>query len=206
MSSVKCFMLDEIDLARYWLRRYSTGPCVVNNLQYHNAMFLLEDRKPDYIMSGIHRYLEPGKHPESDPRWPTNCLCGYEFKPGDAKQLFLRQLYKHHETGEILTWEDAPTGAMRYCPWLEGSSQWVGPDGKSLVVKLPDGTDWHIDGRCSNCTKKTDRIHKCWCRHGTPPNITVDKNGDTCAAGGGSILSGDYHGFLQNGYLTNCPD
>ena len=34
-------------------------------------------------------------------------------------------------------------------------------------------------------------------------NVHVDKSGDTCAAGAGSILIGGYHGFLHNGYLTD---
>ena len=35
-------------------------------------------------------------------------------------------------------------------------------------------------------------------------NITVDKNGNTCSAGGGSIMGRTYHGFLRNGYLDEC--
>ena len=30
----------------------------------------------------------------------------------------------------------------------------------------------------------------------------VDKNGETCAAGAGSIASAGYHGFLVNGVLS----
>jgi len=32
--------------------------------------------------------------------------------------------------------------------------------------------------------------------------FTVDKNGDACAAGAGSILTPTWHGFLQNGELV----
>lgn len=64
--------------------------------------------------------------------------------------------------------------------------------------------DWEVDGRASNCTKKDDNVHKCWCRHGDAPNVTVDKNGNTCAAGAGSILVDGWHGFLRNGYLEEC--
>ena len=70
------------------------------------------------------------------------------------------------------------------------------------MCKLPNGREWDIDSRCSNCTLPDDRIHRCWVRHGEPPNIHVDKNGHTCSAGAGSILAGDYHGFLHNGELT----
>jgi hypothetical protein len=64
-----------------------------------------------------------------------------------------------------------------------------------------------IDGICSNCTDREDALkggHKCWVRHGDAPLITVDKNGKTCGAGGGSILSGSYHGFLRNGELVEA--
>jgi hypothetical protein len=47
-----------------------------------------------------------------------------------------------------------------------------------------------------------DGEHRCWVRHGEPPRITVDKNGPTCQAGAGSILAGDYHGFLRDGAFT----
>jgi hypothetical protein len=39
-------------------------------------------------------------------------------------------------------------------------------------------------------------------KHGTAPNLHVDKAGLTCQAGAGSILCGNYHGFLHNGELT----
>jgi len=77
----------------------------------------------------------------------------------------------------------------------------IGPDGRSLIVKTPGGM-WNIDSRASNCTLPDDNEHRCWIRHGEPPNVTVDKNGNTCQAGAGSIQCGDYHGFLQNGVLT----
>jgi hypothetical protein len=88
-----------------------------------------------------------------------------------------------------------------------------GPDGKSLVVVCPNGEQWMIDSHASNCTNPTDSgpygvAHRCWTRTGTPPLISVGKQwGKTCAAGAGSILAGNYHGFLgiqgaQPGYFT----
>jgi len=63
-----------------------------------------------------------------------------------------------------------------------------------------------IDSRASNCTMPDDNAHRCWVRHGRPEDGTlhVDKNGLTCAAGGGSILAGNYHGFLHHGHLVEC--
>jgi hypothetical protein len=94
-----------------------------------------------------------------------------------------------------------------------------------LTVVTPDGHWWVIDGRASNCGEEcaicsvkyrehthgsTDDhrfkgsrpTHRCWVRHGVPPNITVDKNGGTCDAGGGSIQTPAWHGFLREGTLV----
>lgn len=80
----------------------------------------------------------------------------------------------------------------------------VGDDGRSLVVRCPDGHDWMIDSRASNCTLPKNDTHHCWVRHGKPEDGTlhVDKNGATCAAGAGSI--GKWHGFLHGGRFTGC--
>lgn len=107
------------------------------------------------------------------------------------------------DTGEEMIWHDAPIGAIRRAEYLEGVKECVGLDGKSYVIKTPGG-DWQVDCRASNCTMPNDNIHKCWCRHGEAPNFTVDKNGNTCSAGAGSIQMGSYHGFLINGELTDC--
>lgn len=75
-------------------------------------------------------------------------------------------------------------------------------EGPHLHVVLPNGHEWNIDARARNCDRRDDITHRCWVRHGEPPDITVDKNGNTCTAGGGSIHSGDYHGFLRDGAFT----
>lgn len=73
-------------------------------------------------------------------------------------------------------------------------------DGPQLMVICPNGSPWNIDSRASNCTMPYDYSHRCWVRTGTPPKVTVDKGGHTCAAGAGSIMAygprdvGDYHG------------
>ena len=96
-----------------------------------------------------------------------------------------------------------PLGASAADPTLpKRSPSHLFADGPQLVVILPNRQPWNIDSRASNCTMPYDYEHRCWVRHGEPPNVTVDKNGLTCAAGAGSIQSGDYHGFLQNGVLT----
>ena len=74
--------------------------------------------------------------------------------------------------------------------------------GPQLTVVCPNGHEWNIDSRASNCTMPYDYEHRCWVRHGEPPDIHVDKQGHTCAAGAGSIQAADYHGFLHHGTLT----
>lgn len=115
------------------------------------------------------------------------------------------------DTGEIFeSFAVVPPGAMWDAPWMhdhgkaKGGFLLGGPnaDGRWLVVRLPNGRDWCIDSRANNCTMPNDDGHRCWIRHGTPPVLTVDKNGRTCEAGAGSIQAGDYHGFLRNGQLV----
>jgi hypothetical protein len=90
---------------------------------------------------------------------------------------------------------------MYYASWLPKDMYWDNKTDEHLMVITPGG-EWCIDSRASNCTLPNDRLHRCWVRHGEPPNITVDKAGHTCSAGGGSIISGNYHGFLRNGQFT----
>lgn len=172
----------------------------------------------------MHRvYPDEPKVPHDDPRWPRHCGCGYAFQDSDEWQVWTEAIYRRGDTGADTTLRDAAPGAMWNAWWM--GKHHSGPDGRSIVVKLPNGNDWMIDGIASNCDAPcldcgqpmsahlakdsaiacrilNPRPHKCWVRHGEPPNLTVDKNGVTCGAGAGSILSGNYHGFLQNGELT----
>jgi len=95
-------------------------------------------------------------------------------------------------------------GAMWYATWYPKNMTWDNETEPHLIVAAPSNTDWDIDSRCSNCGSPNDRLHRCWVRHGTPPNITVNKDGLTCEAGAGSFFShdGKYHGFLINGKFT----
>lgn len=71
-----------------------------------------------------------------------------------------------------------------------------------LHIVLPDGSHWSPMERASNCTKKDDRMHRCWVTHGGVSNLHVDKNGITCGAGAGSIVGHKgWHGFVSNGHL-----
>lgn len=103
--------------------------------------------------------------------------------------------------GSIVKYGDLPVGAAW---WVE---RWYrrGPDGKTLAVKVP-GRVWMPDERASNCTRPNDNEHRCWVRHGSIEDGTlhVDKAGNTCAAGAGSIVVPGWHGFLHNGHLVKC--
>jgi hypothetical protein len=86
------------------------------------------------------------------------------------------------------TLREAPAGAMWDAHWFEDT--WSGPDGRSLMVKLPFGHEWLIDGPSSSGGR--------WSRTGEPPKITVTP----------SILvkseRGDYHGWLRDGVLVDA--
>jgi hypothetical protein len=217
--TVTCFWLEPTDLTQVGLRRYrSSGSEPKNECPreggwgYHGALVILgqapvvwSDTRPEGHSHwfresddryGVAGFAYPGR---DDPRWPSRCECGYEFTDDDAWQEWEDRLYRRSDTGELVTLRDAPDGAM----WDAGWYPWKGPDGRSLVMKCPGGSDWTIDGRASNCTLPGDNEHRCWVRHGDVPQITVDKNGLTCAAGAGSIQAGNYHGFLRNGVFTD---
>jgi hypothetical protein len=225
---VKCFLLVPTGTLDRRLRRYSAaggtvaaGMVCSGTRAYHNAETFI-DVVPDSMAGSVHDF------PSDDPRWPKTCAhCNYAFFDDDHWQLFNEHLWRRAD-GEPGEWRlrDVPPGAMWDATWMheDGPNNWCGPDGRALVVKLPNGHDWLIDGQanncdspCANCGKPYSahvaggieckswhdaRPHKCWVRHGEPPLLTVDKNGDTCGAGAGSIQAGDWHGFLRNGELV----
>ncbi|MET0602946.1 MAG: hypothetical protein ABW167_13260 [Baekduia sp.] len=120
--------------------------------------------------------------------------------------------------GEPIWWTDVPIGAVSSMAW-EGEvfvpTPHVHEDGLSVIVRCPGGHprngiedpgyDWYVDAPANNCTRRGEP-HRCWVRHGDPRDGTlhVDKNGDTCAAGAGSIVTPRWHGFLHGGQLRSC--
>lgn len=205
---MKLRLIEEIG-RKAWLRIY-WGGCPKGGV--HNAMKHLADSPDptDYNFAGT---LED--YPDQA-AWPTHCEdCGAQVPEGSflnrshehnqpIYQVFTRRLYKtasgQPEPGDVF-WATWYHGEHRrgYCPWDNCDD----PRGHLMVV-LPTGHHWDVDGRAGNCTMKDDRAHRCWVRHGEPPNLHVDKNGHTCSAGAGSIGSPGYHGFLHHGHLTNC--
>lgn len=211
---VKCFLVTDSGRDRLTLRRYShQSDCPVRKGAYHNAngpLIAVIDAAPFKTVEGytdtsaIEKAYKP---PLDDSRWPVKCdNCDRPFDAADPYQLFSDSIYVDAQGGEHSLRDETP-GMMWDAWWMGEYSK--GPDGKCLVVNCPNGHQWMIDGPASNCTMKNDtgpygKAHRCWIRHGTPPLITVDKAGKTCAAGAGSIQAGNYHGFLRNGEFVSC--
>jgi hypothetical protein len=199
----KCFLLEHTDQVRVSLRRYTTkgGECPdVNNHGYHNAAVVIGVETESEATKSI---TSNGPVPHDDHRWPTRCTCGFAFSDEVEYCYFPQALWKRADTGELITLSKAPIGAVWDAYWNHDRPQQCGLDGKCMYARTPGG-DWHIDGRCSNCTLPDDKVHRCWVRHGSDGDMHVDKNGVTCQAGGGSILQKNYHGFLNHGYLNEC--
>jgi hypothetical protein len=223
MAPIKCFLVQPTDEGPKSLRRYcpSSKSTCPGKYGYHNASVVTGDVKDPVGEDGI--IHNPPMINHSDPRWPAKCEhCDYCFQEDDYWQTNLDVYYASTDPEIPGRWtqRQLPAGAMFYPSWLQPKSvyteavevgaipdrpkRWqTGPDGKCLMVVTPGG-EWIIDGRASNCDMPEDNAHRCWVRHGEPPNITVDKNGLTCGAGGGSIQCGDYHGYLRDGWLVDA--
>ena len=209
-----CFWLEFANLCEWGLRRYTSFDKDVectNGFHFHDGTVILGqhfareivDEGPSHL-GEVHlcvdeRIEKISWPPHDDPRWPRKCKrCAYQFTEDDQYQEWTSMLYRRSDNGELITLRESSPSAMWDAVWYP----WKGPDGRSVVVKLPNGHEWSIDGRATNCTMPQDNEHHCWVRHGTPPKLTVDKNGRTCQAGAGSVQGGDYHGFLRDGCFT----
>jgi len=235
---IKVIWFEPTDRERHFLRRYrnsSVHRCN-NTGSYCNAMTPLGDVDILWTADGCIADREREKPPITDSRWPTRCeACGEAFGPDDPYQLFTRQIWVRPDTAQICTIDQFPPGACWDAWWYRrrrggedegrpsGSAYTNGPDGRTLIVRCPDGHDWMIDSRASNCgspcatcgVKYRDHgksshdyvdsqpTHHCWVRRGKPEDGTlhVDKNGHTCDAGAGSIQTPSWHGFLHHGEL-----
>lgn len=208
-NRIKCFFVDPTDdyeVEVYRSSKYNSG-MVCPQASYkdggHSAWLSVGVRKIEKPVGG---YLsrENAEAQYGLAAFPTKCKCGYEFTDADEYGHRSAQIYQRRDDPIVgYTLQKAPDGAMWYATWYEDHPSMCGEDGHALMVKAPGGRDWHVDGKCSNCTLPQDNVHKCWCRHGDPltGNVTVDKNGNTCSAGAGSLALPNWHGFLTEGYL-----
>jgi hypothetical protein len=163
------------------------------NRGYHNAMVHLVDSAElgDWKLGG-----SPADY--ADERWPTKCdWCGLPVPPGATRQVHHSRLY------DTPSGEPEP-GSIYEAHWYPRDFMFDGVE-RHLICILPSGGTWHMTGRASNCTRPDDRTHRCWVIHEEAPGVFhVDKNGDTCAAGAGSIAAPGWHGFLHHGELVRC--
>lgn len=100
--------------------------------------------------------------------------------------------------------ENVKVGDMWPAPWLVQDvahmfflsdayvSKWKNPGGfrLPLVVRLPDGSDFCVDGPCYDKGKR----YGGWDVTGEPPNITLSPSIN---------IVGYYHGWIQNGVITD---
>ena len=126
-----------------------------------------------------------GSIPREDPRWPTRCVCGYEFQDTDHWQESRTRLYKRSDNGELVTTHDAPVGALYNARWLDYDAYQRNEPHVALMCKTPAG-EWMIDGPATNGPG--------WTRTGTPPDIDV-----TPSIGIGNPQR--MHGWLRHGWL-----
>lgn len=200
MSRIRCFLIELTGQTRVWRRRYRSGDATCGSgASYCDARAFVGD--VDGVVS--RRMVSEEDDPALAALWPAKCdKCDYVFGADDRRQVFTCRLAREAGTaGAAFPLNELPHGAMYFSDQIMDQSPYrTGPDGRSLIVMTPGG-EWAIDGRASNCTLTGDDVHRCWVRHGAAPLVTVDKRGDTCTAGGGSISAGSYHGFLRDGHL-----
>lgn len=198
-SKYKIFFIENTKTSGQWLRRYSVDsggacPLMPGKYSYHDIMLRIED-SPDPSSAGDDRW------PRTDPRWPKNCKCGFQFRDEDNWQLFRLTLYRAAD-GRLLTIHSnpdcipAPPGAAWYMDdWPEWEHRKKGPDGHSIMIMTPAGSwspdepSWGPGGAGAG-----------WTRTGTVPD-TLDVKP--------SIRIGDptrYHGHVNVGYLEACGD
>ena len=238
-QGLEAFVAEETDQHRVWLRTYSNElHSCKSKYGTHNGLYHVGDLTIDHKTSATDKvYCVNGvvlSYPPEDNRWPTVCdACGTFLDRSSQNirtHIHTRRIYRHAVTGERWQMDEIPNGALWRATWMEADAtsgpMYHTPDGQIWMGKTPDGHEWTIDGRASNCDSPckncgeafnkhkggVDRCknyedakpHNCWIRKGTAPLFTVGKDGPTCGAGAGSILTDKWHGFLRAGRWITC--
>lgn len=186
--AVVCFLLEEVARVRRGLRCHSSERCA-GSVGYHNARHAHDEIAYPPGAIGIDAIVDRPHIPEE--LWPDRCdACGYRFGVSVDRQITTCRVYRRADTGELVTLRTAPHGAMWRATWMEPHP--TSPDGLAYVVKLPDGTDWLIDGPTYDAAVNTNGPG--WTRSGEAPRLTVRP----------SILihRTGYHATLENGVLV----
>jgi len=163
----------------FGLRRYSSPRdkyVYTCEAGWHEAKIIVSEGQAFWHLDGDSGYRSLTAGPETPhdaPGWPAFCEsgCGYEFTEDDHWQDTQDQLYRRLD-GQEVTLRAAAPGASWDAWWMPDN--WRGPDGIALMVKCPNGSDWHVDGQASNCTRKGEK-HECWVRHGAPTPGECDR-------------------------------
>lgn len=190
-----CFWVEDTGYADIHLRRFTftdKAPVACTASYGHTAQSpALARVEQQRSHEGYLTVVDPYDYAEN-PAWPTACeVCGYAFRPEDEWQVNQEAIYKRPDTGEEWPQKALPVGAMFDAFWMPTK----GPDGIALAVVLPPpapdsrGHVWFPDHPSSS--------GGAWTRTGDPKAVppTVDCNP--------SILTGDYHGYLRLGVLTD---
>lgn len=186
MTAIECFFLRPSAFAQETLRRYTYSNDCPSVYKYHNCS--VEINVVPYDLA-IPNDGSPGTGIEhDDPRWPSECHCGYKFKPEDEWQHQLIRLYWRSDHLALrVTLSDAPVGSLYYGDWYH----WRGPDRHCLIAITPGGP-WIIDGPSTN---NDGSRGPAWTRTGEVPKITVTPS---------IHFPGKYHGWLRDGVLEEC--
>ncbi len=193
-EAVECFWVEPTGKALRTLRRYSdaeNGECPAHPGAYSHHDVSVEigadfdviwNDEPDGA-----RYVAALSVEDfgDDPRWPTHCTCGYEFRLDDHWQVNQEPVYAGADGREAWT---SPAHGRKPTPGAMFDTFWRPElrkaDGRAISVVCPDGQVWCIDDQATGGGY--------WERHGEAPRLTVTP----------SIMTGDYHGFLTDGVLT----
>lgn len=214
--SWKTFWMEPTGKVRYGLRRYTKRfadddwTCAGG---WHTAIVWTDD-VVDHVVDKYGFSEQPLETPPpDDPRWPTECGegCGYRFAEHDRYQLFFEDLYRRTDTGELrvqhpsLNPPDVPSaepGATWDAWWMRsaGPDGEPGEDGIMLMVRCPRmdgsvgaGNDWCVDAPAGGGGR--------WTRTGDPREANVTASPSIAIGPPGSPEF--YHGFLQDGVLTD---
>lgn len=134
------------------------------------------------------------------PVWPFTKFASSEIYECKLIVFKTEEQYNLRRTSRRI-----PIGSVWDAHWLHHRR--TGSDGRSMFIMTPKGP-WFIDGRSSTCTRPNDENHRCWVRHGSPEtkDFHVDKKGNTCESGAGSLRHDSYHARLMcNNLIRIAP-
>lgn len=186
----QCYMLEPTDHVQRHLRRFtwSSRATCLDSSNGHDASFRIEDIAL-LPQDGLYSHSDDS-YPHDDSRWPSTCSCGYSFTDDDEWQCSQFRIYQRTNTQDqyTLTYgqpDSAKPGAMWQATWWTETEEY-------LILRLPNGHDWAIDGPSTSGGG--------WTRTGVAPIITARP----------SIWSrtepSGYHGWLTDGVLSDDLD